>query len=186
MLIDNERGFTLIELITVMAITTILLTLGAMSVRHFSMVQALEGAVDEVASHLSRAQTRSVSESHPLVYGAWFERGSSQWRLVRFDPKTAGTTTDDTCTVTETRSLGSGMFSSSVRISAAPEATAFTDSHETVVCRSALGASAATHQFAFFYARGTATSGKVTIEQPTLARTRTIDVKGLTGRVDTP
>lgn len=181
---ENEHGFTLIELLTAMALSAILLTLGAASIRHFWMVQALQGAVDEVSSQLKRAQSRSVSESR-LVYGAWFERGSSQWRLVAFDPGGATTTTDDTCGIVETpKSLGTGMFSASVRISADSTLTAFADSHETTVCRSDLTATSAVHQFVFFYPRGTATAGKVTIEQPSLGRSRAIDVRGLTGRVD--
>lgn len=173
----------MIELLVAMALSAILLSLGAASVRHFWMVQALEGAVDEVSSQLKRAQSRSVSESR-FVYGAWFERGSSQWRLVRFDAADATTTADDTCTAESPTALATGMFSTSVRISVDSAATTFPDSYETTVCRSKLSASDAAHQFVFFYARGTATPGKVTIEQPALGRSRTIDVKGLTGRVD--
>jgi len=183
---NEERGFTLIEMLTAMALSAILLTLAAASLRHFSMVQALNGAVDEVASHLRRAQSRSVSESHPLVYGAWFERGSPVWRLVRFDPKVAGTTADDACTSEESRELGTGMFSSRVRISSVAADTSFADTYETGVCRAALGAAGVENQFVFFYARGDATAGQVTVEHPTLGRTRAIQVTGLTARVEKP
>lgn len=184
-MLRREKGFTLIELLVAMSLTAVLLTLGAASVRQFWMVQALQGAVDEVSSQLKRAQSRSVSESR-FVYGAWFERGSSQWRLVRFDAADPTTAADDMCAAEPTRPLATGMFSTSVRISADAAATTFPDSHETTVCRSKLSATASAHQFVFFYARGTATPGKVTIEQPSLGRSRTIDVSGLTGRVDAP
>ena len=54
-------------------------------------------------------------------------------------------------------------------------------------CRNALqsagvaGASGA--RIAFFYARGTATSGSVTVRQPSLGKTTTVSVGALTGRV---
>jgi hypothetical protein len=78
------------------------------------------------------------------------------------------------------------MFSSRVRISSVAADTSFADTYETGVCRAALGAAGVENQFVFFYARGDATAGQVTVEHPTLGRTRAIQVTGLTARVEKP
>lgn len=174
----NEKGYTLIEVLVVLALGAILLTLSAGALRNFWFVQSLEGATSEVTTQLRRIQVRTTSESNPLVYGARFRFGSSEWGVVRYDPN------GGTCTEVETKSLDTGVFSAGARISGNTSLTTFSTTNETTTCRTAL--SAPDDQFAFFYARGSATAGQVTVEQPQLGRIRTVTVAAITGRVTRP
>jgi prepilin-type N-terminal cleavage/methylation domain-containing protein len=186
--VHRQDGMTLAEMLVAIAIAAVLVTLSATAVRHYSLVQSLEGAVDEVGTYLKRAHTRATSESHPRVYGAWFIPGASEYHLVLFDPDSElvhpETEMQITCTVEQTRSLGGGMFGQPVRVSPDPAATWFASSQETNACRAQLAGVGENDQFVFFYARGEATGGRVTLEQPTLDRTRELSVSDLTGRVD--
>lgn len=174
----NEKGFTFIELMVAIGIVAVLMTLSASALRTYWFVQSLESATDEVTTQLRRLQARSTSESHPLVYGARFRHGSSGWSVVRYDPATG------TCSEVETKSLDSGVFSAGAKISSNTSLTSFSTTNETTVCRSNL--SAPTDAFAFFYARGSATAGQVTVDQPQIGRTRTVTVAAITGRVTRP
>jgi prepilin-type N-terminal cleavage/methylation domain-containing protein len=180
----GERGFTLFELMIVLAVGAVLIALSAVSLRHYWHVRALEGATDAVVSQMRALQTRVVSETHPLVYGARFVEGLDEWGLVRYDPKAVGET-DDTCVQFETRTLGSGMFESPPLID---EAT-FTLSPEQSFCRAnltdpnGLPISASADDFVFFYARGSATGGIVVLRHSSVGEPRTILVRGITGRV---
>jgi prepilin-type N-terminal cleavage/methylation domain-containing protein len=180
----DERGFTLFELMIALAIGAVLIGLSAISLRHYWHVRALEGAADSVVSQMRTLQTRVVSETHPLVYGARFVEGLDEWGLVRFDPKGAGPT-DDTCVEFGTRTLGSGMFDSPPLV----EEATFTLSPEQSFCRanltdpSGLPISAATDDFVFFYARGSATGGIVVLRHAALGESKTVLVRGITGRV---
>jgi prepilin-type N-terminal cleavage/methylation domain-containing protein len=188
----GELGFTLIELLTVIMLTSILMGLAAFELRHFWFVRALAGSENEVATQLRRQQQRVIAETHPLVYGARFPKGGSaeraSWSLIRFNAGNLTTTTDDTCVQYQTISLGSG-----VRIknsNSRSEGVGFDDaSYVTDFCRDNLetlaGApvsSAQNDHLAFFFARGNATEGQVTLEQTQLGRTETICIAGLTGR----
>ncbi len=175
--LKKEGGFTLIEMLVVMAISTILMTLGAFAVRHFWFVQALSGSVDTVTTQMRQAQQQAESESHPLVYGVWFINvgDATRWGTLQYDPAMASPCTE----------IGKRYFETGVQV----KTVAFDeDSTRTPTCRSALGAagipSAGSAQIAFFYARGTATPGTITLEQTTLDRSRQLTVTGITGRVD--
>jgi prepilin-type N-terminal cleavage/methylation domain-containing protein len=163
-------GFTLVELMVVITLTTILLALGASALRHYWLTQALEGSAEELVSQLRQLQQRTDSESHPLVYGARFEIGTSNWAIVRYDPKSATTTADDECTVDSTR-----LFSDGVAVSAA----SFDTPPGVVVSKCPDSAQA----FVFFYARGTATGGSLTLRHGVTTDTETVSVLPLTGRV---
>ncbi|MGH2729565.1 MAG: hypothetical protein ACRDJI_03040, partial [Actinomycetota bacterium] len=99
-------------------------------------------------------------------------------------PKEAGPT-DDTCVLFGTRTLGSGVFSSPPLV----EDATFTLSSEQTFCRANLtdpgGApiSAATDDFVFFYARGSATGGIVVLRHTSTGQSKTVLVRGITGRV---
>lgn len=174
----NEKGYTLIEMLAVLVLGAILLTLAAGALRNFWFVQSLESATSEVTTQLRRLQTRSTSESHPLVYGARFRLGASEWGVVRYDPN------GGTCTEVETKSLDTGVFSAGAKISSDTNLTSFSTTNETMTCRSSLNAP--NDHFAFFYSRGSATAGQVTVDQPQLGRTRTVTVAAITGRVTRP
>ncbi len=172
----KEAGFTLIEMLVVMAIGAVLLTLSAGAIRHFWFVQALSGAADSVTTQMRQAQQQAESESHPLVYGVWFINvgDAARWGTLQYDPAKALPCTE----------IGKRSFETGVQV----ESVSFTtDSTRTTACRNALGAvgiaNAGSAQIAFFYARGTATPGSITLEQTYLDRTEDLTVTGITGRV---
>jgi prepilin-type N-terminal cleavage/methylation domain-containing protein len=170
----RQEGFTLVELLVVLALTSILLTLGAFAVRHFWFVRSLSGAQDEVATQLRRQQQQVMAASNPFVYGAHFEANSSDWELIRFDPKGAGSA-DDECSVQATRGFDLRVQVSGVAFDdlQAPE--------QAAACVADLGGTAG--EYVFFFARGNATKGSVTVTQPQLGRSETVTVTDITGRV---
>lgn len=166
----TEGGFTLVELLMVMSITTVLLSLGAFALRHYWLAQSLQGGRGEVVSGLRGAQELAVTESQPLIFGVRFRVGSSDWDLVRYDPRPPAK-----CTV-----RGSQSFSAGVVV----ETASFLESAGiTSTCRSQI-AGAGSDQFAFFFPRGTATAGSVTLRQPSLDRSLSVSVTPMTGRVE--
>jgi prepilin-type N-terminal cleavage/methylation domain-containing protein len=174
--VQKEAGFTLIEMLVAMALSAILLTLGAAAIRHYWFVQALEGSTDSVVTQMRQAQQQAESESHPLVYGVWFINvgDSARWGTLQYDPAEASPCTE----------IGKRRFTTGVHIS---NVSFQVDPTRTTACRSALGTagipSSGSAQIAFFYARGTATPGSLTLEQTQLGRSKGLTVTGITGRV---
>jgi prepilin-type N-terminal cleavage/methylation domain-containing protein len=174
---STEGGFTFVELLVGMMILVVLLSLGAFALRQFWLTHSLRAGRDEVVTQLRQLQQQSVSESHPLVYGARFRVGSPTFGVVKFNPHDTATTTDDTCVEMKTVTLGSNVQVSEVD---------FTDAAGiTSLCRSQI-AGATLDEFAFFYARGTATEGDLTLVVPALSdKSHTLSVTPITGRVNT-
>jgi prepilin-type N-terminal cleavage/methylation domain-containing protein len=162
----SDAGFTLVELLVVITITGILLTLGASALRTYWLTQALEGSAEEIVSQLRQLQQRTDSESHPLVYGVRFEVGSSAWTIIRYDPSAAL----NKCTTDGTRTFSDGVYVSAANF-ASPSNVNVTDCPNS------------SQQFVFFYARGTATGGSLTLRHDITSDTETISVLPLTGRV---
>lgn len=154
------------------SLVAILMTLAVGSLRTYWLVRSLEGGGDQVVSQLRESQEESRSESFPLVYGAWFDVGTSNWKLVRYDPF-AGVGGE--CLVDGTRTFDAGVTISSASFA-----------EETDIapkCTAAIPGAVAT-EFVFFYAQGSATAGDITIGHPGLpGRQRTITVTPMTGRV---
>lgn len=168
----RDEGFTLIELLTGMLITTMLLGLAVVPLRSYWFVQSINAAADEVVTQLREQQEDAVSEAHPLVFGARFVAGASNYTLYRYDPNTGG----GTCS-SETRSLDSGVFNAGVQV----KTVTVTNNPllaEHIACRSA-----STDKIIFFYPRGTSTGGTIVLEQPTSGKQKTINVSVATGRV---
>lgn len=187
----QEEGFTLIEIMTTMAIVAILLTLSAGALRHFWFVRAFDGAENDIITQLRAIQQKVIAESYPLVYGARFPKGGGPevrrtWGLIRFDGRDLTTTADDTCVQYSTRQFGGGV---EVKPSASiTDGTGFEpDAYVTSFCQANLtGATSDVRNdhFVFFFPRGNATSGRVTLRQTNLNnRSKVICVNGLTGRV---
>ena len=187
----REEGFSLVELLAVIAITSILLTLGATAIRYFWLGRALHGERDQIFTNLRTVQQQVVSESNPLVFGAWFkattpatDNGSPQWGTVRYRPADAAAGTPATCTSTATHRLDAGVQISSAEF-ADTMAGAITVSDVMTLCRTQVTASTLATDFALFLARGTATSGCVTLNQPRRdMEDVTVSVGALTGRVE--
>ena len=171
----SEDGFTLVELLAVITLTGILLSLGAAAARHFWLVRSLQGAQDEVVTELRQLQQRVVTETHPRVYGARFRRGSSSWGIVQYDPSAAS----PQCKQVAPRSFDAGVTVSS---STGPS-NDFADSDPyTTTCRAEI-AGASADEFVFFFARGNATAGKLTLWLDNLGHSKSVAVAGITGRV---
>jgi prepilin-type N-terminal cleavage/methylation domain-containing protein len=167
---STERGFTLVELISVIAIGAILLSLGAGALREYTRGKALAGARDMTVTQLRHAQQRTFSEGYPKAYGIRFEKGGTRWDLVRYDASAA------TCVVVESHTLTNG-----VTISSASTGTDFSETAGASLCAGL--APVASYEVALFYARGTASAGKVTFNLTGGAKTRTVSVNGATGSV---
>ncbi|HEX2295511.1 MAG TPA: prepilin-type N-terminal cleavage/methylation domain-containing protein [Actinomycetota bacterium] len=172
-----ERGFTILELVAVMALLSVVLTLGAAGFRHYWLLHSLESAQGDVASQLRQIQARIASESHPYIYGARFTPGSSTWSLVKYDQGSNRlSTSDDGCAADgAARTLpGVQIVGGAASGFAAPQG----------VDLSKCGGAHSTDLFVMFYAKGTSTGGKVTLKSVALDRTREVHVSSLTSRVE--
>jgi prepilin-type N-terminal cleavage/methylation domain-containing protein len=169
----NEHGFTLVELMVVMAITTVLLGLGAFAIRNFWLVRSLSGGQDEIASQMRAVQSKVMAESNPLVYGIGFREGTNEWQIVRYNSAAL------TCSGDGTRRFNAGVVISDADF----DETLAGQSTSTMVgaCDDIINTVA--DNFVFFLPRGLATAGTVTIRQPNLERTATVEVFSLSGRV---
>lgn len=187
----REDGFSLIELLAVIALTSIMLTIGASALRYFWLGRALHGERDQIFTNLRSIQQQVVSESNPLVFGAWFkvttpptDNGTAQWGTVRYKPADAAAGTPATCSSTAQFRMDGGV---QVRSASFADSLSGVTSIADVIatCRTQVSASAAATDFAFFLARGTATSGCVTLTQPRRDMSDvTVAVSSLTGRVE--
>lgn len=168
----REEGFSLIELLMVMFLASILVSLGAFALRHYWFVQALEGGASDVVTQMREAQQSAMAESHPVVYGVRLLPESSDWGVVQFDPRKA---------TNKCKSAGDFEFDGGVEVESV--APAFAGGNEA---RDACVSAFPNNRFAFFFARGTATAGAVTLTSTQLDRSKTIEVLGITGRVIEP
>ena len=169
-----ERGFTLIELISALAIMSLVLSTGAVAFRHYWLTHSLESAQGDVATQMRQVQARVGSESHPYIYGLRFTPGSSSWSVVRYDQGTDRlSTSDDACTTEGT-----------TRTLPATQVSGGTFTAPQGVDRSKCGGAHATDVFVMFYAKGTSTGGTLTLRSPQLDKTRQVSVSALTSRVE--
>lgn len=165
----NERGFSLVELIAVLALMAIIFSLGAVAIRSFWLKRTLISAQDEVVTQLRATQQRVVSESHPRVYGVRFKEGTPDWAVVAYDPM-AGT-----CSEVGQRTLRGGVqFDAGTAFS--PD---YLDgaTNVTSLCRGDAT------DVVFFFARGTAVAGQVSLTQPAVNQSRGACVTAITARV---
>lgn len=175
----RQSGFTLIEVLVVIGISAALLSLAATAVRHYWFLSAVESAAEQTESGLRELQQKTVAASHPMVYGAWFKKDvtTAQWGVLQYDPKDPSISTDDVCTqLGASKSFSDGVIVKAVSFVAAggsvqSKCTAVAPSGSSMV---------------FFYARGSATAGEVSLYQKSIDETRTITVSGVTGRVARP
>jgi prepilin-type N-terminal cleavage/methylation domain-containing protein len=170
-MVKDQDGFTLVELMVVLALGAVLVGLSASALRNYWFTQALEGSTAQVMSQMRQVQQRTDSESAPLVYGVRFEVGTPNWAVVRYDPKSATTPDDDECTQIAAHQFSDGVSISGATFDAPPGAVVLSKCPQS------------SQVFAMFFARGTATQGTVTLRHELTERIRTISVLPLTGRV---
>jgi prepilin-type N-terminal cleavage/methylation domain-containing protein len=170
--LKDESGFTLIESLVAIALISLLVSLSAVALRSFWFAEAVDRATGEMTSLLKRTQQRVVAETHPLVYGVWMEEGSSDWGIVKFDPKSIDTATDDVCTKEPDKTMADGVTVDSV--------TGDTTSVAALECLTVVPDAT----FVFFYARGTATEAHITLGKDESTGTKSIHVSPMTGRVE--
>ena len=168
----DEHGFTLLELVVVIAITGMLLALTAGALRYFWLVRSIQGAQDQVITQMKEAQQRSSSESAPWVYGVRFHKGTPTWGVVRYHSSA------NACASVNTMTFDAGVI--------VADTTDFPDVTVTTACRNAFPNASPDYEVAFFYPRGSATAGSVKLTLPSLGRTRTVNVSAVTGRVSKP
>jgi hypothetical protein len=141
--------------------------------------QSLKGQAQGVIAQMRQAQQRAGAETHPRAYGVWFQSGSQRWGTLQYDSSDASTPCKET---------GQRKFETFVRIGSVDFTDVTAPSPMTATCRSALSTAGISNaggvEIAFFYPRGNATAGSVTLEQPPVNKTRTVDVVAITGRVD--
>jgi prepilin-type N-terminal cleavage/methylation domain-containing protein len=171
----SQQGFTVIELLVVATLTTVLLSLGAVAVRHFWLVRSLQGAEDQVVAQMRQVQQRSMAETYPIVYGLRFEKNTANWGIVRYNASSA------TCASVSTLKLGDGVIFVNDAETDFPDVTT-----ATTACRNAAPASA-NYEIVFFYPKGstnaTSAIGTVKLIQPALGTIEKIQVSPLTGKV---
>lgn len=71
-----SRGFTLIEVLIVMGITSILLVMGAMSMLSYVGSQNLESETRSIIALLRDAQTRSAGQDNESRWGVYFRNNT--------------------------------------------------------------------------------------------------------------
>lgn len=167
-----DGGFTLIEMMVVLSLAGLLMTLGALALRQYWFAQALIGSRDEIVNELRGSQERAVSESNPQVQGVLLREGSSSWAAVEYDPNRPAGIPE--CIVLSENTLLSKTVIATATFSAVPTVTAACDRDIP---------SSSPDDFAFFFARGSATNGTVTLTHPERSESWTITVTPITGRV---
>ncbi len=172
-----ERGFTVLELVTVVTLLSVVLSFGVSAFRHYWLVHSLESAQGDVATQLRQLQALVASESHPFIYGARFTPGSPTWSLVKYDQGSDRlSTADDSCAP-----FGSTYTLPATQVVGPPSSSFGTPQG---VDLSKCGGAHATDLFVIFYAKGSSTGGTLTLRSPALDKTREIRISPLTSRVE--
>ncbi len=196
----HESGFTLIEMLATMTLAGLLMVLSVGALRSYWLTQSVESGANEVVAQLRQLQARVTSESHPLVYGVRFPiDGGSTFGLVRYNPAGSGLCTQyGTGTTSGAFSPGGARvrFPDTSYSSTTPAGFGFDVVPPTATCRTeglltpqgttvSVPPVSNLDQYVWFYAKGTATAGRLQIMTPTRpTRTITVTVRGLTGRVE--
>ena len=171
----GSAGFTVVELAVVVALTTVMVSLGAVAARRFFQTRALQGAQDQVVAQMRESQQRSIAESYPIVYGLRFLKGTGNYGVVRYNAA------NQSCQVVNSQTFDGGIQVVNDAETDFPDVTTL-----TTACRNATPNASANYEIVFFYPKGstnaTATIGSVKLLQPATGQTKKVTVSPLTGR----
>jgi type II secretion system protein H len=161
---SRQQGFTLIELLVVIVLMGVTFTLAVGPYVHYRTSQQHMNSAREIVSVLRNAQTRSVAEER--VYRVVFSPSSTNSAPARSYTvsyrETGGasyTTLSTSTTLDKNLWVASATFDN---LAADPDAVPGS---------------------VYFYPRGTATQGTLVVGRTGSAKTYTVTVEGLTGRV---
>ena len=167
---EREDGFTFMELLVAILVTSMALGLAAYSLRRHWQSRALHAGIDEVVSELRSEQQEASTATHPWVYGAYFKPGTARWGVLR------GNSLTGACQILSRRTFGTGVTITSASFDDV------TTQGLTANCTTAAEAGA---EVVFFFARGTATGGTVALSHPQVSggAAKTVRVYPVTGKV---
>lgn len=152
---DADQGFTVLEMAVAMVMFGVLSGFATTGWLHYTRAHELRSGVDQVTSLLRNAQERSLAEA--TTYCVSFGTDNRSYTLYKFTCDASGTMVGSTM---KTPSANVLFGSASFTTSDGTQARAVT-----------------------FTPRGSATPGRLTIRRGEGAKTYTISVEGLTGRV---
>lgn len=153
----RQAGFTLLELVTVMAISSVLLGLGAFGFTSWRLTAQQQGSASELTSTLRNASVRAVSEGRTYCVAISTGTTYTLWRY------TCGTGTQV-----------AGPFR--VQSNKVLLTTAATLPSPAPACPAA-------QSCLYFYPRGTAIPATITVSSTARSKVYLVNVEGLTSRV---
>lgn len=151
----GDSGFTLVEVLVALVLATILSTIAMLSLRTYSKVTGHRGAVREVVAKLRNAQVRAVAEA--ATYQCRFTTTTLKFYRDSADPPL------ESNRVGAPYTLNSRLRFVNVN---------FTHNNPAIPITAC-----------FFYARGSADPGGLTIQRVDNAKELDLTVEGLTARV---
>jgi type II secretion system protein H len=157
---SDQAGFTLIELVMVMAIGSVLASIAAFSFANWRSTAEHQGSAQEIVSQLRNAAELAISEgrTHCVDLDA-SARSYSVWRYA--------------CSTSTGTKVSGTLKTQSSRVTFTPTLTSPTPAP----------ACPAGHSCLYFYPRGTAIPGTITVASSSRNKIYTIHVEGLTARV---
>ena len=152
---SRDAGFTLVELMVTLTLAGVLLALGTMPLKNYAQAQSHAGSARTVVEVMRNAQVRSVAEG--TTYKVVLE--AHQVRVFRADGGVFGTTPLLSTPIDPRVTLTGPSFTKAASAGGGPT----TDG--------------------YFYPRGNASKGQLTVVRVGSAKVYTIAVEGLTARV---
>ena len=166
-----DAGFTLIEMLTTMAIAALLMATAAWALRAYSESQAEKGTANRLLTSMRDTAQRAQSEGR--VYCISFDSAKS-WTVWRYS-----------CTTWTGVSVQGGTITNSKVASSSPDGKAFISAVSLPAVTTAgfsANCRAGSLGCAYFFPRGTSSTGTVVVSRSGSSRTYTVKLEGLTSR----